>query len=131
MARTERWERSISLVRQRWSSKSRGPTKDSTLTVSPAGSATAVASRRLMPALPPLPPAPSSRLELHRGAHLGHRLHRHPARALGALVEDLDDLLRLLGEAPSPLPDQGERRHHVLEQHALAVQASDGGGAAA
>src|SRR5260370_13637883 len=37
----DRGERSISLVRQRWSSRSSGPTKDSTLTVRPADSGTA------------------------------------------------------------------------------------------
>ncbi len=56
-------------------------------------------SRRGPRARPPLCWACRSRRELHRGAHLGHGLGGGLTRALRALVEDLDDLARLLGEA--------------------------------
>src|SRR6266446_1993605 len=129
IVRSVRRERSISLVRQRWSSRSSGPTKDSTLTVRPGDSGTApwvVVSGALIylmrgprngPRTPPFARAlpwpgrgrPFARilrspgrgrtfsvacswLELDGFADLGHGVDRHPARALGALVEDLHDL---------------------------------------
>ena len=98
--RTESRERSISLVRQRWSSRSSGPTKDSTRTVS-AGSATA-----------PRPRSSTRRAGAHGSSLTAprtcvHGLDGRRARALGALVQDLDDLARLLGEALPPLADRG------------------------
>src|SRR5260370_22850787 len=70
-------------------------------------------------------------LELDGFADLGHGVDRDPARALGALVEDLHDLGGLLHVVLAALPDLGQRGQHVLEQHPLAVEASDRGGAAA
>src|SRR5258705_4995214 len=180
IVRSDRRERSISLVRQRWSSRSSGPTNDSTLTVRPADSGTApwvVVSGALIysmrgprngPRTPPvartLPwwgrgqfvralPWPGrgcistltlrsrgrgrtfsvacSWLELDGVADLGHGGDRDPARALGALVEDLHDLGGLLHVVLAALPDPGQRGQHVLEQHPLAVEAPDRGGAAA
>src|SRR4029077_17105391 len=155
IVRSDRRERSISLVRQRWSSRSSGPTNDSTLTVRPADSGTApwvVVSWPLIylmrgprngPRTPPvartLPwrgrgrtfSVACSWLALDGFAHFGHGVDRDPARALGALVENLHDLGGLLHVVLAALPDPGQRGQHVLEQHPLAVEAPDRGGAAA
>src|SRR5216684_7830329 len=145
IARSESRERSISLVRQRWSSRSSGPTNASTLTVRPdSGTAPWVAvsgaliylmrGPRNGPRTPPLGGHSFRRwswFELHGVVDFLHGLLGEAAGALGALVQDLDDLLRLLDEMLPALADRGQRRQHVLEQHALAVEAADGGGAAA
>src|SRR5262245_2807084 len=123
--RMGRRARSSSLVRQRCRSRSSGPTKDSTRTVSP-GAATS-------PATPP--PAPvtmvASRGEPHRGADLLHRARGRLARAARPLVQHVDEIGGALREGLPALADGGERRQHVLEEHRLAVQTADGGGAAA
>src|SRR6185295_9546230 len=123
IVRSESRERSISLVRQRWSSRSSGPTKDSTRTVIPESwtAPWVVASCPLI----------CLWLEADRVVDFLHGLLGDATGALGALLQDVDDLPRLLGEALAALPDRGERRHHVLEQHPLAVEAADGRGAAA
>src|SRR5882724_5891864 len=144
IVRSESRERSISLVRQRWSSRSSGPTNDSTRTVIPeswtapwvVASCPLICSMRGPRNGPRTPPFPGhsfrrSWLEADRVVDFLHGLLGDAAGALGALVQDVDDLPRLLGEALAALPDRGERRHHVLEQHPLAVEAADGGGAAA
>src|SRR5260370_23743754 len=69
-------------------------------------------------------------LELDGFADLGHGVDRDPARALGALVEDLHDLGGLLHVVLAALPGPGQRGEHVLEPHAPAVAAARPGGAA-
>src|SRR5678809_1296334 len=74
--------------------------------------------------------ASGSLLQLDGVADFGHGRDRDLPRPLAALVEDLHDLGRLVDVALPPLADLGQRRQHVLEQHALAVEAADGRGAA-
>src|SRR2546425_4745454 len=68
---------------------------------------------------------------MHRRPDLLHRSARHRPRAATSLVQDLHDPIRFLHELLAPLADLLERRHHVLEQHVLAVETPDAGGAAA
>src|SRR5262249_17509538 len=69
--------------------------------------------------------------QANRRPDLLHRRLRDLARAARALVQDLDDRARLLGELLAPLADRAQRRQHVLEQHVLAVETADAGRAAA
>src|SRR6266446_1645525 len=123
IVRTGSAARSISLVRHRWSSRSNGPSKVPTRSLSSV-SVTDSPRLRLRLALP-------SWSQMHRRPDLLHRSARHRPRAATPLVQDLHDPIRFLHELLAPLADLLERRHHVLEQHVLAVETPDADGAAA
>ena len=81
---------------------------DSTRTVRPCGSASWLSGRVML--------AHGSRLITARGPRPWSSVANSRA-CLRALVEDLHDLARLRREALAPLPDPGQRRQHVREQH--------------
>src|SRR2546430_11663206 len=123
IVRTGSAARSISLVRHRCSSRSNGPSKVPTRSLSSV-SFTGSPRLRLRLALP-------SWGQVHRRPDLLHRSARHRPCAATPLVQDLHDPIRFLHELLASRADLLERRQHVLEQHVLAVQTSDARGAAA